>query len=218
MRRNRILSLAALLTFLVALTGCIKVDTTIVITNDRDVAFTVRTGAKVDPNKPPQPDACADPQFQGGKKTPYNDGQYSGCLYEFTTSISGQKVDGLTITRHDGVYDMTYRIPAKAAQDGIKPEGLTSFKVAVTFPGDVVKHNGSSTANGRTVTWTDPKDLFTAEGLHATGGEGESPSGLGFLVWAIPVGVVVLAAIVGVVIMATRKKGTSPAAPVTPTR
>ncbi len=210
----RTIRVVAALLLMVGLSGCLRLQSDIVIANDQDVAFTVRTGAKVDPDKPPQADPCADPQFQGGRKAPYNDGEYSGCLYEFRTSIGAQKVDGLTITRHDGVYDVTWRVPAKAVQDGVKPEGVTSFKVAVTFPGEVAKHNGSSTVTGRTVTWTDPKDFFTTEGLHATGGEGQSPSGAVLPAWAIPVGLVVVAGVVVAAMLATRRRaGSSSATP-----
>lgn len=191
---------------LLGLTGCLRLESDIVIRNDRDIGFTIRTGAKKDPKATqPQRDPCQDAQFQGGRNTPYDDGEYYGCAYEFTTSITGQKVAGLSITRHDGVYDVTWRVPAQTAQRGVKPETMTSFRVAVTFPGDVVAHNGSSTLEGRTVIWTDPTDWFAAEGLHATGAQGDSPFGLGFLWWAVPLAALTVALIVAAVVLVTRR-------------
>ncbi|MEA4945226.1 MAG: hypothetical protein VB080_12415 [Propionicimonas sp.] len=49
------------------------------------------------------------------------------------------------------------------------PDLMDDLTVSVTFPGEVLEHNGSSTVSGTTVTWQDPHDLFENEGLLAVG-------------------------------------------------
>ncbi|WCC79468.1 hypothetical protein O6R08_08070 [Cutibacterium equinum] len=89
--------------------------------------------------------------------------------------------------------------------------GISDFKISVTFPGKVLSHSGSSKVDGKTVTWTDVRDLSSSSGLEASG---ERRSG--FPGWAWMVLVVVVVAVGGAiaaVVTSKKKDGRQPGAP-----
>ncbi|MCL2467294.1 MAG: hypothetical protein FWF02_14605 [Micrococcales bacterium] len=90
-----------------------------------------------------------------------------------------------------------------------------SFRVSVTFPGKVLEHNGSSTVKGTTVTWTDPADMYGAEGLRAVGRDTSSSSGVPWLVFA-GIGALALVVLAVVLALVLRGKGKKNPAAVQP--
>lgn len=103
---------------------------------------------------------------------PYEDDAYVGCASTTNASLSTIDDTGRNLKLADGVW--TFQLSGTDLEGAggtgeVTAEAFTDFRVSVTFPGAVITHNGSSTIDGRTVTWTDPADLLTAEGLLATG-------------------------------------------------
>lgn len=88
---------------------------------------------------------------------------------EFGRSEIGRS--GLIVLRADGLYTFIWN-PMPGADVAA---ALSEFEVSVTFPGEVVEHNGSSTVWWNTVTWRDPADLFRPPGLVAKGNDKPSP-------------------------------------------
>lgn len=97
---------------------------------------------------------------------------------------------GLIIVRGDGEYVFSWApLPGGDAADQIE-----HFEVSVSFPGLVTDHSGSGSVWLNTVTWRDPADLFTTDGLMARGADQPHPVlallpvvgllvGLGLVVW-----------------------------------
>ncbi|WP_203567528.1 LppM family (lipo)protein [Aestuariimicrobium ganziense] len=141
------------------------------------------------------------------KTEPYDDGTYIGCKVTGWAPAGTLSSSGSTINLTDGVW--TFQMSGDGSTGGTEASQaaamLSDFKVSVTFPGKVLTHNGTSTVDGKTATWTSAKDLFTAEGLKATAEDGSG--GIPIWVWAI-VGVLGLAAIGALVwyLMNERKK------------
>lgn len=121
---------------------------------------------------------------KNAKAEPYDDGEYIGCKVTGTAQISELEV--LTLKDDVWTFDMKSGDSSGSGEDASL---FTDFKVSVKFPGKVLTHNGSSTVQGTTVTWTDPKDIFTSEGLKATA---EHKSGLPVWLWPL-LGFLVLA-------------------------
>lgn len=206
-----------LLPVLVVLTGCVRYEATYDIKSLDEIQVTTDFGMKK-AYADSEDKVCEDggsgtqsgaPTLKNEKRESYDDGTYIGCKTTGTitaselTSSSG----GVEVTLADGVY--TFKVSGTQAGSASSASSIDHFKFSVTFPGKVLTHNGSSTVNGNTVTWTDPKDAFTTEGLVATGEEGGVlPSG-GSLLWII-VGAVVAAAIaLGVVLFLRHRKKTA---------
>lgn len=112
------------------------------------------------------------PVTGSGSVAPYYVAGYVGCTVSGTVPLSllsPGSVQGFMISSTGGEYKFAMQIPGKASTLGLTPEMLDEFSVAVTFPAEVTSHNGSSTVEGTTVTWTDPEDLLGGEeGLQAT--------------------------------------------------
>lgn len=116
----------------------------------------------------------------------YDDGKYVGC------KLSGS---GLMTAGSDSPFkkvgdEIHFKLNSDSLDmdsDELKSMGgagniknyLTDFSVSVTFPGEVLTHSGSSTVSGTTVTWTDPAELYSAQGLSATAkASGANPMGV----------------------------------------
>ena len=78
---------------------------------------------------------------------------------------------GLIVLRADELYTFIWN-PMPEADAAA---ALSEFEVSVTFPGEVVEHNGSSTVWWNTVTWRNPADLSRPPGLVARGNDKPSP-------------------------------------------
>lgn len=105
----------------------------------------------------------------------YDDGTWIGCVIEATGPVEGEEM-----LRLDGDV-WTFHMPADGSTEAVDPEGLEEagmdldFRFFVTFPGEVLSHNGSSHVEGTSVVWTDINDMSTGEGLLATARHGETP-------------------------------------------
>lgn len=105
---------------------------------------------------------------------PYDD-ERIGCRWTMTLSIHETNE---MITLADDVW--TFQVTPEMLEDQRgQMEQLEGVIVTVRFPGEVISHNGSSTVDGTTVTWTDIDEIFGEEGLLATANDvdGGSPPG-----------------------------------------
>ncbi|NLT29650.1 MAG: hypothetical protein GXX86_04225 [Propionibacterium sp.] len=223
MKRTRALIALLTLPLLVLLSGCVRYVTDFEIVSPEEVKLSLDFGMQnqaMEEMGSAGEDMCGDAPFadeSGATAESYQeDGPegYSGCKVAVTTTAAELSGDGLTLELADGVWHFTH------TGDSEDTEGMTAedaaqmfsdFRVSVTFPGKVLTHNGESTVDGNTVTWTNPADMFSPDGLQATGEEASAGGGLGgALPWII--GGVVLLVAIGVVlaIVLGRKKKTPP--------
>jgi hypothetical protein len=91
-----------------------------------------------------------------------SDDEYVACEAKGTTTLADMDD---SLSHADGVYTFEMAGSGGAGEfDDMEIFEVDSLEVSVTFPGKVLEHNGSSTVSGRTVTWTDPDDLYSADG------------------------------------------------------
>jgi len=113
-----------------------------------------------------------------GSISSYSQDGYVGC------TIKGSGIPLINASNQNGVFSITHQNAQYTFQmknttsDTTSDTSLTSamfttFKLAVTFPGEVTSHSGSSTVEGTTVTWTDPDDALKGNGLKATSKEAD---------------------------------------------
>lgn len=147
----------------------------------------------------------------------YDDGEYVGQQVNFDgaplSDFQEGGAEGLSITHEgeefivEGAMDMS-NAEEEMGDLGDLPsgmaEGMSDFeiRVAITFPGEVIEHNGS--LSGTTVTWEpqigETNEIFAR--AQDTGGAGGFPAWL----WIV-IGVVVVAVIAGLLYMFSRGKG-----------
>lgn len=215
---GRRLAALLLVPVVAVLSGCLKMDTEIEITGLDDVNIRMLLAIE-DTYASMISEACAEEAQPGTTVTPYNEDGFIGCTIEaegFPADQLGATGQELSITEAEGEYTFTMGGLGGAAdmselgvEDGaITSAMFTSFRVAVTFPGQVTSNNGSSTVDGNTVTWTDPTDLLSGEGLKASGEAG--PGWSGVLLWTALVALGV-AAVVAVVVVLRRRNAPAPA-------
>ncbi len=119
---------------------------------------------------------CEPIMVLGQKLHPYVENGRAGCRASGPIPAEAFKIsDGSGLERADGKLTLTLKEPIKSL--GL-PEELdwqalgipedvelppefseTSVRFSVTFPGEVLENSGSSTVEGRTVTWTDPEEF-----------------------------------------------------------
>ena len=164
-----------LLPLLLVVTGCVKLDADIDI-SARDTVNMTMLLAIQDEYADSLDGSCeAEP---GVTVTPYNEEGFIGCVLEARNApidaMAGAS-DTLTIVHEDGEYTFAMagsELSGESGADSTMAAAMfTDFRVAVTFPGEVISHSGSSTVDGTTVTWTNATDLMSAEGLRATAKE-----------------------------------------------
>ncbi|MCL2424126.1 MAG: hypothetical protein FWD11_09605, partial [Micrococcales bacterium] len=249
-RRRRLAAVIGGAAMVFVLSGCLKMEvsidimaeddirTTTVFGMDRSAAEAMATdGEEITPESLCEQSGTED-QFGSGNVTDVSDDKYIACKTTGTTTLADMSD---SLKHQDGKYifamtpDNEDQDPSAAAMGA---EMFDSFKVSVTFPGKVLEHNGSSTVSGTTVTWTDPADMYSSEGLRAVAEDTGSPgdhardnnntdrdtagatstsdskkSGTSTVLWIV-IGVVALLVIIGVVVaivLLTRKKGGAPA-------
>lgn len=216
MRRHLVLLLAPLL----LLAGCVKFDTAMEIKDEDHIHVKATVGISKSmadmsgEDLTSQFSNCSDVKGMGGgassaKGEKFEDDQYIGCTYsgDITAAEYNKKDDGSKITfdKDKVTFKMNagYFNDAGGSTESLDASMLSDFKVSIIFPGKVLSHSGSSKVDGNTVTWTDPKDVFSSEGLSATG---ERNDGVPAWVWIV-VAVAALAIIGIVVAVVLKKKG-----------
>ena len=212
---------------LLLMTGCVKLNADIVLHTDDSIDLTMDVGIEQSAASTMGiTDMCATMTESGGSgvnvsdvtMTPHTDGGYVACKIQGKGTIQDAVGEGISITHADGVFtfkmngtDLGTNVPSSY---GDLSTILSDLKISVTFPGEVLTHNGNSTVSGTTVTWSDVNDFFTAEGLEATGKDTGSVLGGGggagggvnkWLIIGIIGGVLVIGAIIAVLLL-TRKK------------
>lgn len=146
---------------------------------------------------------------------PYDDGEFVGQQVTFDGApledFGTDEMSGLSITRDgeefvvDGDMDMA---DSGAGEMGDIPPGMLEgmdfdIRLSITFPGEVLEHNGS--LDGTTVTWEpqigESNEMFARSQDSGAGGDG-------FPAWLwIVIGVVVVAGLVALLFVWSRGKG-----------
>lgn len=206
---RRVITLLAI-PLLLLMTSCIRMTADYEIVSDEEIHLVADIGMRNSAAKEmgsEMPDFCDQDGFdvdEGGKAEPYadeGDDGYTGCRISGTASLADMNEGGTSITFVDDVWTFHMEGQESGGQE-LSADMFSDFRISVTFPGKVLTHNGSSTLEGTTVTWTNPSDMFTAEGLKATA---ENSGGNLLWLW-ITLGVLGLAAIGAVIFLVTRKK------------
>ena len=122
------------------------------------------------------------------KQEGYQDDKYVGCK---VSDISHLSFD-------ESSKQWSFHMPGSNSQ-GISASMITDFEVKVTFPGKVLTASGTGEISGNTVTWKDPADLTSSEGLKATASNAPDLTWL----WVV-LGVMVVGGAVAAVILVQR--------------
>ena len=217
-------STALALFAVVALSGCIRYNVDMTLSEDDTASGTiviaVQKGVGEQMGVANDQEALAqlfgESPF-GANFTPkeYAEGDWVGQSYTFDAVPITDLADLaslFTVTRDGDAFSVDGSgAPVTADEQSQLPPGAES-KLSITFPGDVIEHNG--TLEGKTVTW----DLFTmTDSVHATAGATGSGSGPAFPLWLLIGGGTALVALIAaavLVIVMRRRGGTS--APVNP--
>ncbi|MCL2422489.1 MAG: hypothetical protein FWD11_01115 [Micrococcales bacterium] len=222
MRRN-LFAVSICAAALIATSGCMKIDLSIDIKSDDDIWVSSVLGARrsaVEAQEINADDLCESlnkddgvtlyaPGLTDAPATDVSDDKYVACKMEGTSNLENM-TDNLEHV--DGTYVFT--MDSSDSSEGVNSSMVDSVEISVTFPGKVLEHNGSSTVSGTTVTWTNPDDMFTPEGLRAVGEDTPSTSTVSDYVLWIAIGVVGLLVIVIIVVVLVvvllRKGGQNP--------
>ena len=97
------------------------------------------------------------------KQEGYQDDKYIGCKVFGTAKLS----DISYLSFDESSKQWSFHMPGSNSQ-GISASMITDFEIKVTFPGKVLTASGTGEISGNTVTWKDPADLTSSEGLKAT--------------------------------------------------
>ncbi len=142
------------------------------------------------------------------KFEPYEDDQFVGCRVSGTGKVAEPQSGGSQITLNDGFWEFRLIIPAHKNKP--EPDGVSDFEVKVKFPGEVVEASGSGKIEGDTVTWNDPVEALSSDGLYAKAKAGRA---LATLPWAlIPIALLLLLLAVAALVafLLTRNKKPQP--------
>ena len=210
---KRILAVLSI-SLLVLLSGCIRLHADYEIISDNEVEVSLDTGVLNSAAEGGELDAmsgkeiCADAMEDaptGVTAEDYaeeGDDGYTGCRLTGTVPLSElNDEESGSFTLEDNVW--TFFMPGDAGMESTDSELLSDFRVSVKFPGEVLTFTGSPTVEGTTVTWTDPKDFLTAEGLKATAKNSSSTPWL-----FIALGAIALLAIAALAVFLLRRKRT----------
>ncbi|MHA6523577.1 LppM family (lipo)protein [Tessaracoccus sp. G1721] len=206
----------ALLPLLLLLGGCVRLDTDIVISSRDTVDMTMLIA--IQDEYAAAVDTLCEQDGAGGTVSDYDADGHVGCIREVRgaplSALSDDNLD-LSIVHADG----EYRFAMISNEVGVSSGGdeqliaslFTDFRVSVTFPGEVTAHNGSSTVDGTTVTWTDASDMASGEGLRAT--SDEAGSVLALLPWLGAALLVAAGVVVGLLLLNRSRSAPAPGAP-----
>jgi hypothetical protein len=169
-----------MLPLVLMLAGCVKYETAIKISaNDRvDISMLLAVQQQYASLVRESCTPSGTSAVPTGSISPYSQDGYVGC------TIKGSGIPLSNASNQSGVFSITHQNAQYTFQmknttsDTTSDTSLTSamfttFKVAVTFPGEVISHSGSSTVEGTTVTWTNPDDALKGRGLKATSKEAD---------------------------------------------
>ncbi|NLT29651.1 MAG: hypothetical protein GXX86_04230 [Propionibacterium sp.] len=241
MSRSRVVLAVLTIPLVLVLSGCMRYVVDIGITggDSTEIEYSMDAGMR---NKDAEAEGeeIPDDPCEGAGRTfpdvtlePYSDDGpdgYTGCRISGTMTAEDLTDSGMTISKSNGVWTFHHEGDSSGSMSGGESpdEMISDFRVSVTFPGEVLSHNGSSTVEGTTVTWTDPADLMTSQGLRAQGrdnvddivfegevslDEAKPGGGLGIPPWAIALTVTVLVLAVSWVLielLIRRKRGNGP--------
>ena len=221
MRRCLVLVLAPLL----LLAGCVKFDTAMEIKDENHIHLKSTVGVSksiasaYSDRLATELSNCNNSMGSAGtgsgnKIEKFEDKDYVGCIVAGDTTAADLNKDrGMQATFDKK--EVSFRMTSDLFRDGgrsdqaIDASMFSDFKVSVTFPGKVLSHSGSSKVDGNTITWTDPKDLFSSSGLTATS---KRSNGIPTWVWIV-VALGVLAIIGVVVVVLNKEKNHKPGQP-----
>lgn len=206
--------LALLMIPVVLLTAsCVRMQSHYEILGDDEIRMAVDIGVQnkyIEDKDRDNPDLCASnglvetETLQVEQYVEDGEDGYTGCRQVGTARIS-DKPENALFTLDDDVWTFSME---GGRGESVKPDAFTEFIVSVTFPGKVLTHSGTSTVDGTTVTWSNPKDYTDGDGLTATASNTASLMWL----WSL-LGVVALFAL-GVLAynLRTRNRATGPPA------
>lgn len=185
-RVRRVLALL-LVPVLVCLSSCLRVKQDVTIKSDQRINVVqdigvLKTAASEGDTKITKDNICDDDagsksgvntgdslKLNDSKREPYEDDKYIGCRESGWVAPDQWRQNGVQVLTKSGD-TWTFHMPGSSDPSTAKMAQIISdYKMSVTFPGKVLSHNGGSTVDGRTVTWTNPADAYSAEGLKATG-------------------------------------------------
>lgn len=149
-------------------------------------------------------------------QAPYEDDLFHACRFTGELPINHKRLTGPApdqaqiITYNETRREWTFRYSSGSGNTSMESAStFTDFEVRVTFPGRVLSASGSGRIEGNTVTWSDPKDMYTDEGLRATASADPDLSWL----W-LTLGAIALAgAGAGIVLVARRRRRPRPLVP-----
>ncbi len=177
MPSRRILTLL-LIPLVLALSSCVRLQADYEILGNDSVKVAIDVGARndiVEEMGDDVPDFCEQEglmDLEGVDKEEYaEDGEdgYKGCRLTGTTTVQELNSTGTSLTLgEEGTWKFLMEGNQSMEGSTMSTDMFSDLLIRVTFPGEVLTHNGSSTVEGTTVTWTDPADLLTKEGLEAT--------------------------------------------------
>ena len=155
-----------------------KMEADVDIASDDDIRVTMMVGidrgaaaAMAESGEETTPDdlcgqASSDDRVADATVKDVSDDDYVACQMSGTTDL--ESMAGI-LDHADGTYVFAVTSSEAGGAAGLGADVFDSFAISVTFPGPVTEHNGSSTVDGTTVTWTDPGDLYGSDGLRAVG-------------------------------------------------
>jgi hypothetical protein len=204
---------------LLALTGCMKVDMDMTLSEDDTVSGTIvmavsnslaetmgmepgelwdQAGGELSQSAP-----------EGATQEPYADDEYTGTEYTFTdapiSDISGEGGEDLSIAREGDEYVVTGAMNLSEGADQVESlpqevQDAFDVQLSITFPGTVSEASGE--IEGNTVTWT-PQVGENTE----ISARGSAVAGSSFPWWVVglAVGLVVIALVVWFVVRNNRR-------------
>lgn len=202
-----------------ALSGCMKMDMDIELHADDTVSGTFIVGISNEfadlvgqsPDQMAEEMAAEMVDVDGTTVAPYADDDYIGTVTTFDAvplaewTASNADDESLRVVREGDEYVVSGVLDLTEA-GGMEEFGLTiplDIRIAVTFPGSVTEHNGTLT--GTTVEWVPvagERLVIDARGSAVAGG------GAGFPWLILVAGLVAVAAVVAIVLVAARRRST----------
>lgn len=176
-RPLRRIAAAAAVPLVLGMSGCVKVEATVKIRNESNVSMTLDIAASKDAYRQSsggkelgKTSVCDQMPPSTGRRTAYDRNGMVGCRIEQRGSTEDL---GSVLKLESGadVYHLQLH-PSELVMQRMKDPKSTidQFSATVEFPGKVIDHNGAATVKGNSVTWTDERDFFAADGLRASGG------------------------------------------------